>query len=147
MIAGHGIGLLYVIGKLFAKTIQKMRVVGLGSEGPESKSHLAVELIPGVVDSACHPSEVSKMSASMLVSCVGVVTCPGMCPIAKETASAAPTLCTEYGPDGPNGFSMCACSFWPILINYIHTLSQVLDLSPFTLQFVLHSQVMSLSLF
>ena len=28
------------------------------------------------------------------------VTRPGLCPIAKETAEAAPTLCTEYGPDG-----------------------------------------------
>ena len=40
------------------------------------------------------------MSASMLVSCVGVATHPGLCPIVKETASAAPTLCTEYGPNG-----------------------------------------------
>ena len=40
------------------------------------------------------------MSASMLVPCVGVSTRPGLCPIAKETASAAPTLCTEYGLDG-----------------------------------------------
>ena len=40
------------------------------------------------------------MSASLLVYCVGVVTCPGLYPIAKETASASPTLCTEYGPDG-----------------------------------------------
>uniref|UniRef100_A0A8C4WUA4 Transposase n=1 Tax=Eptatretus burgeri TaxID=7764 RepID=A0A8C4WUA4_EPTBU len=61
------------------------RMVGLGSEGPEFKSHSAVELIPGGVDSACHPSEVGKMSASMLVSCVGVATRPGLCPIAKET--------------------------------------------------------------
>ena len=61
-------------------------VVGLGSEGPEFKSHLAVESIPGGGDSACHPSEVGKTSASLLVSCVGVVTCPGLCPIAKETA-------------------------------------------------------------
>ena len=53
---------------------------------PEFKSHSAVELIPGGVDSACHPSEVGKMSASLLVSCVGVVTCPGLCPIAQETA-------------------------------------------------------------
>ena len=29
---------------------------------------------PGGVDSACHPSEVGKMSASLLVSCVGVAT-------------------------------------------------------------------------
>ena len=61
-------------------------VVGLGSSDPESKSCSAVELIPGGVDSACQPSEVGKMSASMLVSCVGVATRPGLCPIAKETA-------------------------------------------------------------
>ena len=61
-------------------------LVGLGSEDPEFKSYSAVELIPGEVDSACHPSEVGTMSASLLVSCVGVVTCPGMCPISKETA-------------------------------------------------------------
>ena len=65
-----------------------VRVVGFGSSGPEFKSCSAVELIPGGVNSACHPSEVGKMSASMLVSCVGVATllCPGLCPIAKETA-------------------------------------------------------------
>ena len=40
------------------------------------------------------------MSASLLVSSVGVATRPGLYPIAKETAEAAPTLCTEYGPDG-----------------------------------------------
>ena len=40
------------------------------------------------------------MSASLLVSCVGVATRPGLCLIAKETASAAPTLCTESGPNG-----------------------------------------------
>ena len=40
------------------------------------------------------------MSASMLVSRVGVATRPGLLPIAKETAEAAPTLCTEYGPNG-----------------------------------------------
>ena len=44
-----------------------VRVVGLGYEDPEFKSSSAVELIPGGVDSACHPSEVSKMSASLLV--------------------------------------------------------------------------------
>ena len=64
------------------------------------KSHSAVELIPGGVDSACHPSEVGEMNASLLVSFVGVVTCRGLCPIAKETALAAPTLCTEYSPNG-----------------------------------------------
>ena len=63
-----------------------VRVVGLGSLGPEFKSHSAVKLIPGGVDSACHPSMVGKMSASLLVFCVGVVTHPGLCPIAKETA-------------------------------------------------------------
>ncbi len=76
-----------------------VRVEGFGSEGPEFKSCSAVELIPGGVNSACHPSEVGKMSASMLVYCVGVATHPGLCPITKETASAAPTLCTEYGPN------------------------------------------------
>ena len=81
----------------------RVRVVGLGSQDLEFKSHLAVELIPGGVDSACHPSEVGKMSASLLVSCVGVVTRPELCPIAKETAWAAPTFCTE---DDPNGWMM-----------------------------------------
>ena len=42
-----------------------VRVVGFGSESPEFKSCSAVELIPGGVNSACHPSEVGKMSASM----------------------------------------------------------------------------------
>ena len=32
--------------------------------------------------------------------CVGVATRPGLCQIAKDTASAAPMLCTEYGPNG-----------------------------------------------
>ena len=63
-----------------------VRVVGLRSEDHELKSHLAVELIPGGVDSACHPSEIGKISASLLVSYVGVVTRPGLCPIGKETA-------------------------------------------------------------
>ena len=63
-----------------------VRVVGLGSLDPEFKSPSAVELIPGGVDSACHPSELGKMSTSLLVSCVRVVTCPGLCPIAKEIA-------------------------------------------------------------
>ena len=62
-----------------------VRVVGLGSQDPEFKYHFAVEFIPGGVDSACHPYEVGKMSASLLVSCVGVVTRPGLCPTAKET--------------------------------------------------------------
>ena len=77
-----------------------VRVVGLGSEDPEFKSHSAVELIPGGVNSAGHPSKVSKMCASLLVYCVGAAISPGLCPIAKQTAEAAPTLCTEYGPNG-----------------------------------------------
>ena len=77
-----------------------VRVVGFGSLGPEFKSHSAVELIPGMVNLACHPSEVGIMSASLLVSCVGVATCPGVCPTAKETAEAASTLCIETGPNG-----------------------------------------------
>ena len=76
-----------------------VRVVGLGSEDPEFKSRSAVELIPGGVNSTCHPSEVGKMSARILVYCVGVATYPGLCPIANETASAAPTFCTECGPN------------------------------------------------
>ena len=78
----------------------RARGVGLASKGPKFKSYSTVELIPGGVDSACHPSKVGKMSASMMVFCVGVATHPELCPIAKETASAAPTLCTEYGPNG-----------------------------------------------
>ena len=51
-----------------------VRVVGLGSWDPEFKSASADELIPGGVDSVCHPSEVGKMSASLLVSSGGVAT-------------------------------------------------------------------------
>ena len=76
------------------------RVVSLGSKGPEFKSCLAVELIPGGVASACHPSEVSKMRTYLLVSCVGVATRPGVCSIAQDTAEGASMLCTEYGPNG-----------------------------------------------
>ena len=43
-----------------------VRVMGLGSSGPEFKSCLGIELIPGGVDSACHPSEVGKTSMSLL---------------------------------------------------------------------------------
>ena len=60
-----------------------VRVVGLESE---FKSTFAVELIPGGVDSACHPSQVGKMSANLLVSSVGVATPPELCPIGNETA-------------------------------------------------------------
>ena len=55
-----------------------VRVVGLGSEDLEFKSHSVVELIPGGVDSARNPFDVGKMSARLLVSCVGVVTRPGL---------------------------------------------------------------------
>ena len=62
-------------------------VVGLGwdARGPEFKSCLVIELIPGVADSVCHPCEVGKMSASLLVSCRSgdpsriVPNCPGDC--------------------------------------------------------------------
>ena len=77
-----------------------VRVMGLGSYDPEFKPHSVIELIPGGVDSACHPSEGGKMSASLLVSCVGMATHPGLCLIANETALVAPTRCTEYGPNG-----------------------------------------------
>ena len=91
-----------------------VRVVGLESSDPEFKSPFSVKLIPGGVDSACHPSEVGKMSASLLVSCIGVATRPGLCPnsqgdclllnsihnLFRKIAKAAPTLCTEFVPDG-----------------------------------------------
>ena len=49
------------------------------------------------------------MSASLLLSCVGVATRPGSYPRAKETALAAPTLCTVYGLDGwMDGLLACA---------------------------------------
>ena len=63
-----------------------VRVVGLGSKDPELKSHSAVELITDGVDSACHPSDVGRMSASLLVYCGGVATRQRLCPIAKEAA-------------------------------------------------------------
>ena len=44
-------------------------------------------------------ARVSKMSASLLVYCVGVATRLRLCPIAKETVEAAATLCTVYGPN------------------------------------------------
>ena len=43
-----------------------VRVVGLGSSGPEFKFRSAIKLIPGGVDSAYHPSEVGKMSTGLL---------------------------------------------------------------------------------
>ena len=44
-----------------------VRVVGLGSKDPQFKFHSALELILGGMDSACHSSEVGKMSASLLL--------------------------------------------------------------------------------
>ena len=97
----HGeFGLLLPQGPCMPGLGLMVRVVALGSSNPEFESHSAVELILGGVDAAGHPSQVGKMSASLLASCVGVVTRPGLCPTAKESAEAAPMLCTEYGPDG-----------------------------------------------
>ena len=56
--------LVWVEGVLVVGLI--LRAAGLVSEGPEFKSCLAVELISGGVDSACHPTEVNKMSSSLL---------------------------------------------------------------------------------
>ena len=50
-------------GELHQQGVNVVRVVGFGTSGPEF-----------------------KMSASMLVYCVGVATRPGLCPISKETA-------------------------------------------------------------
>ena len=85
----------------------------MGSKDPEFKSCMAVELIPGGVDSACHPAEVGKMSTgtNLLVSCVRVATRPGLCPIVQETALAAPMLCTEYGPNGWMDEDTCEATF------------------------------------
>jgi len=50
------------------------------------------------------------MSTSLLLSCGGVANRPGLCPIAQENVEAAPTLCTEYGPNGWMGGP-----FWCVL--------------------------------
>ena len=42
------------------------RMAGSGPQGPEFEPLLVIELIPGVVDSACHPSEVGEMSTIAL---------------------------------------------------------------------------------
>ena len=42
-------------------------MAGLGPQGPEFEPLSPVELILGGVDSACHSSEVGKMSTSVLV--------------------------------------------------------------------------------
>ena len=98
-LASHLPALVVDINDLMPGVCLMCRVVGLGSSDPEFKSPSFVELIPGGVDSACHPSVVT-MSASSLVSCVGVTTRPRLCPTDKETALAAPLLCTEFCPDG-----------------------------------------------
>ena len=77
-----------------------VRVGSLGSSDPEFKSHSSVELIPGGVDSACHPSEVGKMSASFLVSCVGVVTHPGLCPNSQGDYFGSTNALHRVGPNG-----------------------------------------------
>ena len=48
-----------------------VRVAGLGPQGPGFEPLTAVELTPGGVDSACHPSKVGEMSTSVLV--IGVL--------------------------------------------------------------------------
>ena len=58
-----------------------VRVVGLGSSGPEFKFLFSVEFIPGGVDSACHPSKVGKMSASLLAA-------PTLCLLRQHQRSA-----------------------------------------------------------
>ena len=61
-----------------------VKVASLGSWSPTFDPLSIVELTPGGVDSACHPSEVSEMGTSVLgyspfgVTCVGVATCPGL---------------------------------------------------------------------
>ena len=76
-----------------------VRVVSFGSSGPEFKFRSAVELIPGGVNSACHPSEVGKMSASMLVYYVGLATRPGLCPIAWGRLFKQHQRSAMFGPN------------------------------------------------
>ena len=70
-------------GKTHPKMAPSRSVAGkrMGGNSGGDTQHSAVELIPGGVDSACHLSEVGKMSASLLVSCVRVATRPGLYPI------------------------------------------------------------------
>ena len=63
-----------------------MAMVFPDGSGLFQQDNAPCHIIPGGVDSACHPSEVGKMSTSLLVSCVRVATCPVLCPIAKEIA-------------------------------------------------------------
>ena len=44
-----------------------VKVAGLGSSDPEFEPMSAVELTPGGVDKACHPSEVGEMTTNVLV--------------------------------------------------------------------------------
>ena len=93
-----------------------VRVMGLGSKDPEFKSHSAVELVLGGVDFACHPSEVGKTGTSLLASCVGVATRPGSCAIAKETASAAPTLCKVWSQWMDGVLAICQVSISSLVL-------------------------------
>ena len=62
-----------------------VRVVGLGSKDLEFKSHSAVELIPGGID--CLSSFQGRQNECELAGILcRRATCPGLCPIAKETA-------------------------------------------------------------
>jgi len=87
-----------VIAKCLLGVGLMIRVVDSGSLDPEFKPHLAVELILSGVDSACHPFEVSKMSASIL--CRSGDPSRTVSNSQGECSSAAPTLWTECGPDG-----------------------------------------------
>ena len=72
-----------VIAKCLLGVGLMIRVVDSGSLDPEFKPHLAVELIlVGLTLPVIH----SKSAKWVPASCVGVATCPGLCPIAKETA-------------------------------------------------------------
>ena len=51
------------------------KVIGLESEGPEFKSHSAVELIPGGVDSACHPSVRGRQNECQLADQLAGILC------------------------------------------------------------------------
>ena len=87
-----------VIAKCLLGVGLMIRVVDSGSLDPEFKPHLAVELILSGVDSACHPFEVSKMSASIL--CRSGDPSRTVSNSQGECSSAAPTLWTECGPNG-----------------------------------------------
>ena len=73
-----------------------VRVAGLGYWGPEFKPLSTVELSPGGVDSACHPSKVGETSVTLLWGnnpsgepAAGVATRLGLL-LPNETASATP---------------------------------------------------------